>query len=199
MAGVWCDGRLPSKESLGCRRAGKTAGVSGGLPSRTFTVAKINGVQVAGRAGKVACSGGAPSVDALRLHLCPHAASASARGAVLCRDDPAGLKSPTSPGALERKRCLGRRWLDLRESGTQVGGDDLTHPGARPGASCPLDPPARTHPQLRGRFFQALLCGWQASGSAAGCVVGVSLAHARPGFHMWMLQAQVCPRGSYGL
>lgn len=41
-----------TEESLGCCRAGKTAGVSGGLPSRMFTVAKINGVQVAGRAGK---------------------------------------------------------------------------------------------------------------------------------------------------
>lgn len=34
--------------------------------------------------------------------------------------------------------------------------------------------PARAGPQLRARFFQALLCGWQASSSARGVLWGVS-------------------------
>ena len=50
---MWLGSRATvyTEESHGCRRAGKTAGASGGLPSGTFSVAKINGVQVAERAG----------------------------------------------------------------------------------------------------------------------------------------------------
>lgn len=51
---MWLGSRAKvyTEESHGYLRAGKTASVSGGLPSGAFSVAKINGVQVAGRAGK---------------------------------------------------------------------------------------------------------------------------------------------------
>lgn len=84
----------------------------------------------------------APSVSALGLRLCPRSAAGSARGVVLCRDDPAGLKSPTRvslsdpgrecgyPGLLRGNAAWAGGWPDPRESGTQVSGQDLIHPGA---------------------------------------------------------------------
>ena len=102
------------------------------------------------------------------------------------------------PGALERKHCMGR-WVD----GPQREWDPSEWTGSHTplGATWSLlspGPPARTSPQLRPVSSRLFYMAGRAAALPQG-YCGVSLAHARPGFPMWVLQAQACPRGSRGL